>query len=69
MGVREIEQSLGQWELGVKDVQRTTSDAIGAHAKGTGAVVRHPAAGPGMVSFSGNYDPVDRGIFANYIPV
>ena len=46
MGVREIDRSLEQWQMGVKDLRRR--DDSGSHTPGAGAVVRHPAAGPGL---------------------
>ena len=42
MGVREIDRSLEQWQMGVKDLHS------GSHTPGAGKVVRHPAAGPGL---------------------
>ena len=46
MGVREIDRSLEQWEMGVKG--HAVPGGPGAHAPGEGAMVRHPFAGPGM---------------------
>ena len=45
MGVREIDRSLEQWQMGVKDLRRRM---ILAPIPGAGAVVRHPAAGSGL---------------------
>ena len=46
MGVREIDRSLEQWQMGVKDLRRRM--ILGSHTPGAGAVVHHPAAGAGL---------------------
>ena len=43
-GVREIDRSLEQWQMGVKDLRRRM--ILAPHTPG--AVVRHPAAGSGL---------------------
>ena len=46
MGVREIDRSLEQWQMGVKDLRRRM--ILAPTPPGAGAVVHHPAAGAGL---------------------
>ena len=46
MGVREIDRSLEQWQMGVKDLRRRV--ILAPTPREAGKVVRHPAAGPGL---------------------
>ena len=48
MGVREIDRSLEQWQMGVEGF--ASADDSGAHTQGAGAVVRHLALGAGLDS-------------------
>ena len=60
MGVREIDRSLEQWQMGVKDLRRR--DDSGSHTPGAGKVVRHPAAGwqMGLNGLAAAAKPPDR---------
>ena len=46
MGVRGIDWSLEQWQMGVKDLRRRM--ILAPTPREGGAVVRHPAAGSGL---------------------
>ena len=47
MSVREIEHSLEQWQVRVKDLRQRM---IGAHAPGAGAMVRHAVLAQGLTA-------------------